>query len=86
METWDHLTQGQKAEARQLFSQFRNLPPQRRQALDNAIRDMRGMTPEQRQRFLNSGRSKAMFSPQEQDMLEGITRLPLAPGDAAPEE
>ena len=55
------------------------LPPQRRQALDNAIRNMRTMTPEQRQQFLNSGQSKRMFTPQEQEMLGGITRLPLLP-------
>ena len=86
METWEHLTPNQKSEARQLYSQFRNLPPQRRQALDGAIRSMRTMTPEQRQQFLNSGQSKKMFSPQEQDLLGGISRLPLAAGETPQNE
>lgn len=86
METWEHLTRDQKQDARQLFGQFRDLPPQRRRALDAAIRSMRGMTPEQRQQFLNSPGSRANFTPDEQQLLNGISRLPLAPGSEAPEE
>jgi hypothetical protein len=49
---------------------------------------MRGMTPEQRQQFLNSPGSRATFTPEEQQLLNGISRLPLAPGGTgeAPEE
>jgi hypothetical protein len=47
---------------------------------------MRTMTPEQRQEFLNSGQSKRMFSPQEQDLLGGISRLPLAAGETPQNE
>lgn len=77
METWEHLTREQKQDARQLFQQFRELPQERRQAVNHAIRSMRDLTPEQREQLINSNQ----FSPQEQDILRGAARLPLAPGD-----
>jgi Protein of unknown function (DUF3106) len=89
METWEHLTQDQKHQARQLFQQFKQLPPDRRQAVNRAIRGMRGLTPEQRDQLIDSDQYKSMFSPQERGLLNGASRLPLAPGDglqAPPEE
>jgi len=79
METWEHLTPSQKQEARGLFQQMRSLPPDRRQMMESAIRNLRGMPPGQRQQVLESPDFKSRFSPQEQDMLNGISRLPLAP-------
>jgi hypothetical protein len=79
METWEHLTPSQKQEARGLFQQMRSLPPDRRQMMEGAIRNLRGMPPAQRQQVLESPDFKSRFSPQEQEMLNGISRLPLAP-------
>jgi hypothetical protein len=57
------------------------LPPDRRQAVNRAIRGMRGLTPEQRDRLINSVQYRNAFSPQERALLGGASRLPLAPGD-----
>jgi hypothetical protein len=39
------------------------------------------MPPEQRQQVLDSPRYHNMFTPQERNMLNGITQLPLAPAN-----
>jgi hypothetical protein len=81
METWEHLTSDQKMRSRQLYQQFRLLPPDRRRAVDNAIQGMRHLTPEQRDQLINSDRYRRAFSPQERWLLSGAAHLPLAPGD-----
>jgi hypothetical protein len=78
METWEHLTPPQKNDARQLHSELQQLPPGRRQAVQNAIQALRGMPPDARERALESGRFND-FSPQERNLLNGVSRLPLAP-------
>ncbi len=79
METWEHLTPGQKAQARQIFGQMRQLPPERQRMVTTAIRDLRSMPPDQREQVINSERFKGMFSDQERSMMRDVTRLPLAP-------
>ena len=81
METWEHLTQNQKQHARQVFQQFRQLPPDRRQAVNRAIRGMRDLTPEQRDQLINSQQYRNAFSPRERFILGGAAHLPLSPGD-----
>jgi len=81
METWEHLTPQQKQEARQIYSQLRALPPERQQAMHNAINALRAMPPAARERSIESGRF-SQYSPQERQMLRGITQLPLAPAEA----
>jgi len=81
METWEHLTPEQKADARGIFSRMRQLPPQRRQAMQNAINALRAMPPDARQRAIDSGRF-SQFSPDERDMLKGVSKLPLAPPES----
>lgn len=81
METWEHLTPDQKMRARQLYQQFRLLPPDRRAMIDQAIRGMRGLSVEQRDRLIDSERYRRAFSPSERWMLHGAAHLPLAPGD-----
>ena len=78
METWEHLTPQQKQQFRSVDSQFRNLPPDRQQAVRNAIQSLRAMPPDARQRAIQSGRF-SQFSPQEQQILNNTSRLPLAP-------
>jgi hypothetical protein len=87
METWEHLTPQQKQDLRGIGSQFNNLPVDRRRAVRNAIDTLRAMPPDARQRELQSGRFN-QFSPQERDILNGASRLPLAPtpGDAGNSE
>jgi hypothetical protein len=55
------------------------LPPDRRQAVENAVKALRGMPPEARQRQIDSDRYRSMFSPQEREVLKGTSTLPLAP-------
>jgi hypothetical protein len=82
METWEHLTPEQKGQARQLFGELQQLPPERRRILGTAIRDLRAMPPEQRQQVIDSERFRGLFSPQERDLLRGASRLPLAPAES----
>jgi hypothetical protein len=66
-------------------SQFKSLPPDRRQAVRNAIESLRAMPPEARRRQIESGRFN-QFSPQERQVLNDASRLPLAPApQAAPQ-
>jgi len=78
METWEHLTPQQKQDFRTMDSQFKSLPPDRRQAVHNAIQTLRAMPPDARQREIQSGRF-SQFSPQERQVLNDASRLPLAP-------
>lgn len=82
MEKWEHLTQQQKQQFRSVDSQFRGLPPERQQAVRNAIQTLRAMPPDARQRAIESGRF-SHFSPQEQQLLNDASRLPLAPAPPA---
>jgi hypothetical protein len=61
-----------------LHSQLQQLPPERRQAVQNAIQALRAMPPDARARAFAAGRFNS-FSPQERDLLNGVSRLPLAP-------
>lgn len=83
MDTWEHLTPEQKQQARQIFGQFRQLPPARQRMVSAAVRDLRAMPPAQREQIINSDRFKGMFSDQEREMMREATRLPLAPPDEA---
>jgi hypothetical protein len=60
---------------------MQKLPPGRRDIVSNAIRELRQLPPEQRREVLNSPRYRNMFTPQERNMLDGITQLPLAPAN-----
>ena len=78
MEKWEHLTSTQQQQFRSLDSQFRSLPPERKQAVRNAIQSLRSMPPDARERALESGRFN-QFSPQERQILNDAAHLPLAP-------
>jgi hypothetical protein len=80
MEIWEHLTPDQKAESRRVYSGIRALPPERRQAMQNAVNALRAMPPDARDRAIQSGRF-SQYSPQEQEMLRGVSKLPLAPAE-----
>ena len=81
MEIWEHLTPEQKQQARQLHNQMQQLPFDRRQAVRNAVQSLRAMPPDARQRTINSDAYKSRFSPQELDMLNNASRMPLAPAE-----
>jgi hypothetical protein len=89
METWEHLTPEQKQQARGLYQRWQQLPPDRRQAVLGSLQTLRAMPPEARQRAIDSEDYKKRFTPEERNMLDGATKLPLAPPEAteqAPEE
>ncbi len=86
METWEHLTPGQKQEARQIYGEMRQLPRDRQRMVTTAVRNLRSMPPDQREKIINSERFKGMFSDQEREMMRGATRLPLAPADGGENE
>lgn len=78
METWEHLTPQQKQDFRGVRRQFNGLPSDRRQAVRNAIESLRAMPPSARQHEIESGRF-SQFTPQERQLLDDASRLPLAP-------
>jgi len=84
MHTWDHLTPQQKQDFRGLGSQFNSLPSERRQAVRSALETLRAMPPGARQREIESGRF-SQFSPQERNILNGASHLPLAPSTPSEE-
>lgn len=87
MDTWGHLTPEQKDTARQLHSQMQQLPPDRHQAVRNAIQSLRAMPPEARQRQIDGDAYKKRFTPEERNILGGASKLPLAPAEPdSPEE
>jgi len=87
MDTFGHLTPEQKDTARQVHSQMQQLPPERRQAVRNAIQALRAMPPQARQRQIESDAYRRQFSPQERSILDGASKLPLAPAPpGTPEE
>jgi hypothetical protein len=80
MEVWEHLTPTQKQDARKVYGEIRSLPQDRRRAMQNAIGALRAMPPDARRRAIESGRF-SQYSPQERDLLRGISELPLAPAE-----
>jgi len=89
METWEHLTPQQKEQARGLYQRYQQLPEGRRQALRNSLQSLRAMPPEARQRAIDSEDYKRRFTPEERDMLDRASKLPLAapePSEKGPEE
>ena len=80
METWEHLTPEQKQQARQLYSQLKDLPPERRQKVRTAIRDLSVMPPGQRQQVIESDRFKSEFSPQERGPARQRLAIAAGPG------
>jgi hypothetical protein len=81
MEVVEHMTSEQKQQLRQILGQIQRLPPVRRRAVGMAIRDLGAMPPAQREQIIDSPRFRSMFSDQEREMMRGVTRLPLAPGE-----
>jgi hypothetical protein len=86
METWEHLTPGQKEQAREVHGRMQELPAERRRMVTTAVRDLSAMPQEQRDRIIDSDRFKGMFSPQERDIMRKAARLPLAPPENRPPE
>ncbi len=88
MEVLEHLTPEQKAQVRDFHEQMQQLPQDRRQAVRNAIQSLRAMPPDARQRAIESDAYRQHFSPQERQMLDNASRLPLAPAEPGeqPEE
>jgi hypothetical protein len=89
MEIWEHLTPEQKGQARGLYQRWQQLPPDRREAVKGALQTLRAMPPEARQRAIESEDFKKRFNPDERNMLDGATKLPLTPPESnerAPEE
>jgi len=75
METFEHLPQPERQRVRDLYGQMRYLPEDRRIAVREAARQLSGMDPAQRERMLNSPQFRRRFSPQEQDLVRGLSQL-----------
>ncbi|MDE3179866.1 MAG: DUF3106 domain-containing protein [Acidobacteriota bacterium] len=58
-----------------VFPEYNRLPPPQQRQVMNAFRRLRDMPPGQRQRFLSSPGFARRFSPQQQDVLRGLSNL-----------
>ncbi len=74
-EIFESLSPEQRQQARQLFQQWQQLPPQRRGLLMNAFRHLRALPPRKRAAFMAGSKTAHRFSPEERDLLEGLSRL-----------
>jgi hypothetical protein len=82
-EILESLSPAQREQARFIFPQYNRLPPGRKQAVMAAFRRARDLPPAQRERFLSSPQVENRYSPQELEVLRGLTRLlPEQPGGA----
>jgi hypothetical protein len=54
------------------------MDPQRKEAMRNALRQMRGMPPDARERMLSSPETQSRFSSQEIQMLRGFNDIGFA--------
>lgn len=75
METFEHLPQGQRQQLRDLYGQMQNLPQDRRIAVRQAARRLSTMDPAERERILSSPHFQQRFSPQEQDLVRGLSQF-----------
>jgi hypothetical protein len=75
MRTVENLPQPERQRVRNLYGQMRELPDDRRMAVHQAARQLGAMSPAERERMLNSPQFRRRFSPQEQDLVRGLTRL-----------
>ena len=80
METFEHMTPQQQQQARNLFNQYRALPEDQRNKVSQAYRRLRGMPPAARNDLLNSDEFKNNYTPEQRDLLRGMTDLNVAPG------
>ena len=77
MEIWEHLTPEERQRAQAMNRDFRQLPEDRRRALNSAVRQLREMGPEDRQKALDSDDYRKNFSDKERDLLRGLSDLRL---------
>jgi hypothetical protein len=82
METFEHMSPQQQQQARNLFSQYRNLPEDQKTKVQQAYRRLRGMPPSARNELLNSDEFKNNYTPEQRDLLRGMTDLNMAPAAA----
>ncbi len=75
METFEHLPQPERQRLRSFYGQMRDLPDDRRMAVRQAVRQLNGMSPAERERMLNSPQFQRRFSPQEQNLVRGLSQL-----------
>ena len=68
------------------WNEFKQLPEAKRQKLRAELKRVLAMPPEQREQVINSEHFKNTFSPQEREMLQGASRLPLAPPETSGEQ
>lgn len=79
METFEHMSPQQQQQARNLFNQYHSLPEDQRNRISQAYRRLRGMPPSARNDLLNSDEFKNNYTPEQRDLLRGMTDLNLGP-------
>jgi len=79
METFEHMSPQQQQQARNLFQRYHALPEDERSKVSQAYRRLRGMPPSARNELLNSDEFKNNYTPEQRDLLRGMTDLNLGP-------
>jgi hypothetical protein len=79
METFEHMTPAQQNQARNLFQRYHSLPEDQQGKVSQAYRRLRGMPPSARNDYMNSDEFRNSYSPEERDLLKGMTDLNVGP-------
>jgi hypothetical protein len=79
METFEHMTPAQQNQARNLFQRYHGLPNDEQNKVSQGYRRLRGMPPSARNEYMNSDEFKNNYSPEERDLLKGMSDLNLGP-------
>jgi len=75
MDAFGHLPQAQQQQWRILYGQMQSLPQDRRVAVRQAARRLRGMDPAERERVLSSPQFQQRFSAEEQNLVRGLAQF-----------
>jgi hypothetical protein len=76
----ERMSPAERREIRQvILPEWRQLPPDRRQVLKRKLLELRGLNDAEREKRLNDPAFEQGLSPQEQDLLEKLSKLKVGP-------
>lgn len=86
MEKFETLTPEKRQQLRGIQERMRQLPEDRQQRVRRAFHAIKGMNADQRTSFLGSARFTGQFTPEEQEILRGLTEIEDTPELAEPND
>lgn len=86
MKRWNEFTPEQRSRAKSLFTQYRLLPLDRKQAMRQAFSKLHLMNPPQREQAIDSPEFKNQFNDNERELLRGMTQMHIGPAHEGDED